>query len=127
MESTTETPRPTSFILAGEMVKGSPLPGWSGRFFHSEHLTVAHWDIAQDAADLHEHDHVQEEVWNVVDGEIAISVGGEERILGPGDAAVLAPNARHSVRVLGPCRAIVADYPVRHHLPGVPSSSVTER
>jgi mannose-6-phosphate isomerase-like protein (cupin superfamily) len=110
------------FILASDMVKGTPLPGWSGRFFHAENMTLAHWDIAPGAADLHEHHHPQEEVWNIVDGEIAISVAGEERLLGAGDAVVVSPDARHSVRVLGPCRAIVADYPVRHDLPGVRSS-----
>lgn len=27
----------------------------------------------------------------------------------------------HGERVVGPCRAIVTDHPVREHLPGVPS------
>jgi hypothetical protein len=52
------------------MLGGSPLAGWSGRFFHSENMTFGHWEIAEGAADLHEHEHPQEEVWNVVEGEI---------------------------------------------------------
>jgi len=107
------------FIDASEMLHGAPLPGWSGRFFHSENMTFAHWDIAADAVDLHEHDHLQEEVWNVVEGEVVLVVDGQERRLGPGTAAVVPPNTPHAVKAVGACRVIVTDYPVRHQLPGV--------
>ena len=107
------------FIDESEMLRGAPLPGWSGRFFHSEHMTFALWEISADAADLHEHDHVQEEVWNIVEGEVVLVVDGRERRLGPGTAAVVPPNTRHAVRTVGACRVIVTDYPVRHQLPGV--------
>jgi mannose-6-phosphate isomerase-like protein (cupin superfamily) len=56
------------FIDEGQMLHGAPLPGWSGRFFDSEHMTFAYWDISAEAVDLHEHHHNQEEVWNVVAG-----------------------------------------------------------
>jgi mannose-6-phosphate isomerase-like protein (cupin superfamily) len=108
-----------AFIDASEMVRSAPLRGWSGRFFHSENMTFAHWDIAADAADLHEHEHLQEEVWNVVEGQVVLVVGGCEKRLGPGMAAVVAPNTPHSVKPVGACRVIVTDYPVRHDLPGV--------
>src|SRR6187549_3710308 len=72
------------FVEPTEMIEGSPLPGWSGRFFHSANMTFAHWDIAEGAADLHEHHHEQEEVWHIVEGEVVLRVGGEERRLGPG-------------------------------------------
>ena len=107
------------FIRQEEMVRGSPLAGWSGRFFHSENMTFAHWDIADDAVDLHEHRHPQEEVWNVVAGYALLVVGGEEFRLGPGDAAVIPPDTPHRVKVLGACRAVIADFPLRPDLPGV--------
>ncbi|HEU0316226.1 MAG TPA: cupin domain-containing protein, partial [Solirubrobacteraceae bacterium] len=81
------------FIGPTEMLRAAPLPGWAGRFFHSENMTFGCWVIADGAADLHEHDHPQEEVWNVVDGAILLIVGGEERRLGPGDAAVIPPGS----------------------------------
>ena len=114
------------FIARTSMVEGSPLPGWSGRFFHSEHMTFAYWDIAPDAADLHQHHHPQEEVWNVVDGEAVLVVAGEERRVGPGEAAVVPPNVPHAVRVVGSCRAIVVDYPTRLSLPGVKHPELAE-
>jgi quercetin dioxygenase-like cupin family protein len=107
------------FIYSGEMVCGSPLSGWSGRFFHTENMTFGHWEIADGAADLHEHDHPQEEVWNVIEGEVLLQVDGDERRLGSGDAAVIPPNTRHSAKPLGACRAIVVDHPVRRQLPGI--------
>ncbi len=105
------------FINHAEMLTGAPLHGWSGRFFHSEHMTFAHWEIAEGAADLHEHAHRQEEVWNIVEGDLVLIVDGEERRLGPGDAAVVPSNAPHSVRVIGRCRAVIVDYPLRLDLP----------
>jgi mannose-6-phosphate isomerase-like protein (cupin superfamily) len=84
-------------------------------------MTFAHWDIADGAADLHEHDHPEEEVWNVVEGEVLLVVDGQERRLGPGDAAVVPPNIRHSAKSVGACCAIIVDHPVRHQLPGLRS------
>lgn len=110
------------FVDLGGMLRGSPLPGWSGRFFHSENMTFAHWDISAGAADLHEHQHPGEEVWTVVEGELLLRVDEQERRLGPGDAAIIPPDVRHSATALGACRALVVDHPVRPQLPGVDTS-----
>jgi len=97
------------FIDPSEMIRGAPLPGWSGRFFHSENMTFARWDIAEGADDLHEHHHPEEEVWQVIEGKVLLVLGDEERHLGPGGAAVIPSNTRHCAKVLGACRAIVVD------------------
>jgi len=101
------------------MIHGSPLPGWAGRFFHAENMTFAHWDIADDAADLHEHHHEQEEVWHVVDGEVVLIIDGVEHRVAAGAAAVIPPHTPHAVRVTGASRVVVADHPRREQLPGV--------
>jgi mannose-6-phosphate isomerase-like protein (cupin superfamily) len=108
-----------AFIREEDMLRGSPLPGWSGRFFHSQHMTFARWSIAADAADLHEHHHEQEEVWNVVSGRVAVRVAGEEREVVAGEAVVVPPNTPHAVRVIGAAEVVVADFPLRQHLPGI--------
>jgi mannose-6-phosphate isomerase-like protein (cupin superfamily) len=82
-------------------------------------MTFAHYDLAEDAAPLHEHQHEQEEVWHVVDGEIALTIDGEEQVLTTGCVAVVPPETPHSVRPIGAVRAIIADYPRRPDLPGV--------
>ncbi len=103
------------------MLSGQPLPGWSGRFLHSATMTFAHYDLAADAAPLHEHQHEQEEVWHVIDGDIALTIGGVEQVLHGGDVAVVPPDTPHSVRPLTACRVVIADHPRRTSLPGQPS------
>jgi mannose-6-phosphate isomerase-like protein (cupin superfamily) len=107
------------FVEPSDMQLGRPLPGWVGRFYHSANMTFGVWEVAADAAALHEHQHPEEEVWNVVEGEIAIRVDGEERVVKQGSAVVVPGNARHSARPLGRCRAVVVDWPVRTALPGL--------
>ena len=111
------------FVRPSDMLSGTPLPGWSGRFLHSEHMTFAHYDIAADATPLHEHHHEQEEVWHIVEGEVALSIAGEEQVLSAGCVAVVPPRTPHSVRPLGACRVVVADYPLRSSLPGIGMSA----
>ena len=108
-----------AFVDPAGMLRSAPLRGWSGRFFHSDNMTFGHWEIAEGAADLHAHDHPQEEVWNVVEGEVVLVVGEHERRLGPGDAAIIPPHTTHSAKPVGACRAIVVDHPVRPDLPGL--------
>ena len=100
------------------MLSGQPLPGWNGRFFHAQDMTFAHYDIAADALALHEHHHHEEEVWIVVEGEVAVSIGGEERTLRAGEVAIIPPDTPHSARVITACRVVVADHPRRDDLPG---------
>src|SRR5436305_585965 len=110
-------------IRSENMLTGEPIAGWSGRFFHSENMTFGYWDVAADAADLHVHAHPQEEVFHIVEGALVVSVDGEECRVEAGEAVVIPADVPHSARVVGACRAIVADYPVRHNLPGGPPSS----
>ena len=61
------------FVDSSELPSGEPKPGWVGRFFSSDRMTFAYYAIAADAAPVHEHQHPQEEVWNVLEGELAAS------------------------------------------------------
>lgn len=67
---------------------------------------------------MHEHHHHEEEVWNVVAGEVVLSIAGEERTLRAGDVAIIPPDTPHSARVIEACRVVVADHPRREALPG---------
>ena len=67
----------------------------SGRFLHSANMTFAHYDIAAGA--------------DIVEGEVAVTIEGEEQVLGAGCIAVVPPDTPHSVRPLGACRAVTAD------------------
>jgi mannose-6-phosphate isomerase-like protein (cupin superfamily) len=94
------------------------LPGWKGRFFDSENMSFGIYEIDADAVPLHEHHHPQEEVWNVVDGKLALTINGEEYVVEPGCAVIVPPDTPHSARAVGGCRAIVVDYPLRDDIGG---------
>jgi quercetin dioxygenase-like cupin family protein len=88
------------------------LPGWNGRFFHSASMTFAHYDFAAGSS-IHEHFHPEEEVYEVLAGEIEITIDGVRHVASPGIAAIVPPNIRHSVRALTDGRLIVVDHPAR--------------
>ena len=86
--------------------------GWRGRTFHSPSMTFAHWSFTA-GADIHEHEHPQEEVWHVLEGRLEVTVGGETQVAGPGMVAIVPAGVIHSVRALTDGKAIVVDWPLR--------------
>jgi quercetin dioxygenase-like cupin family protein len=95
-----------------------PVPGWKGQAIHGKQMTLISYVIAADAPDVHEHQHLEEEAWTVIEGKLAFWIDGQERRLGPGEVALIASNVRHRVRALEASRALVVDSPRRTHLPG---------
>jgi mannose-6-phosphate isomerase-like protein (cupin superfamily) len=106
------------FIDTSRLTVKVPREGWTGRFFHSENMTFAYYDVAAGAW-IHEHAHANDEVWNVVEGRLEITIAGETTVAGPGHAAVVPPNTTHSVRALTDVRAIVVGHPRRDSIGGI--------
>lgn len=100
------------------MMLAEPLPGWRGRFFHSENVTMASYEIDADAVPIHEHHHPQEEVWIVTSGRLALTIGDAEQVLYAGDAAVVPPDTPHHARALTASTVIIVDHPLRLQIPG---------
>ncbi len=88
------------------------LPGWHGRYFHSPSMTFAHYDFVRGSS-IHEHFHPQEEVYEVVEGELEITIDGVTEVARPGMVAIVPSDVPHSVKALTDDRAIIVDYPVR--------------
>ena len=88
------------------------LPGWRGRYFDSATMTFAHYEFDKGAS-IHEHFHPEEEVYEVLEGELEITIDGSAQIARPGLVAIVPPNVRHSVRALTNGRMIVIDCPRR--------------
>jgi quercetin dioxygenase-like cupin family protein len=107
-----------TFIDANRLKAKEPRVGWKGRFFHSPNMTFAYY-TAEAGARIHEHSHPNDEVWNVIDGELEITIAGESRVIGPGCAAVVPPGTSHYVKALSDVRAIVVDYPRRGSIAGI--------
>ena len=92
--------------------------GWTGRFFHSAQMTFAYYSVDAGAS-IHEHQHANDEVWNVLSGALAITVAGITEVVGPGGAVVIPPHALHSIRAMSQSSVIVVDQPRRASIGGI--------
>jgi quercetin dioxygenase-like cupin family protein len=100
------------FIDTSSLKVTERLPGWRGRYFHSANMTFAHYDFKRGSS-IHEHFHPQEEVYEVIEGELELTIDGVPQIARAGIVAIVPGNARHSVKALTDGRAIIVDFPQR--------------
>jgi quercetin dioxygenase-like cupin family protein len=100
------------FVDTNELKVTERLPGWKGRYFHSTSMTFAHYEFAASSS-IHEHFHSQEEVCEVIEGELEVTIDGKSQVAKPGVVAIVPANSRHSVRALTDGRLIVVDHPAR--------------
>ena len=100
------------FIDTSKLPTIERLPGWRGRYFDSPSMTFAHYEFDAGSS-IHEHSHPQEEVWQVIEGELEITISGAAQRAGPGFVGIVPPNTLHSVRAISRGKAIVVDYPLR--------------
>lgn len=100
------------FIDLANLKVTERLPGWHGRYFHSDSMTFAHYDF-QRGSSIHEHFHSQEEVYEVIEGQLELTIDGISQVVGSGLVAVVPSNARHSVKAITDGKAIIVDYPRR--------------
>ena len=81
--------------------------GITGRPVHGERITLAVVELEPGAV-VAEHSHENEQLGIVLQGELTLRVGDEERTLGPGETWCIAPNVVHSGHA-GPDGAVVID------------------
>ncbi len=67
------------------------LPGWHVRYFDSPSMTFAHYDFYRGAS-IHEHLHLQEEVYEVIEGELGVTIDGVAKIARAGLVAIVPAN-----------------------------------
>jgi len=109
------------FIDTRELKTIERLPGWKGRYFDSNSMTFGHY-VFEAGSSIHEHSHPNEEVWNVIEGQLEVTIDGIAQVAGPGFVAIVPPNSRHSVRAITDGRAIVVDHPLRGDMGGTESA-----
>lgn len=107
-----ETPHFMPFVDISSLRVVERLPGWYGRYFHSPSMTFAHYDFVRGSS-IHEHFHPQEEVYEVIEGELEVTVDGVAQIVKAGVVAIVPSGIRHAVKALTDGRAIIVDHPVR--------------
>lgn len=88
------------------------LPGFEGRFVHTDTMTVAHWEIKGGSV-LPLHDHVHEQVVNMIEGELEMTIGGETRVMTAGQTFAIPSNIPHEGKALTDCKVIDVFTPAR--------------
>ncbi len=80
-------------------------------------VTVLHVTIEEGAL-LPEHSHHNEQVVNVIEGELELTVEGKNYNLMPGNVMVLEPNIVHSGKCIKACKVVDVFHPVRKDFAG---------
>lgn len=101
-----------TFISVNDLSSRQLRDGIFAKLIHMEGMSVAYVDLVEGAV-LPIHQHVHEQMTNVLEGILEVTVGEETRICHPGDVVVLPSNMPHGVRALTACRVIDVFQPVR--------------
>ncbi|MBU7024416.1 MAG: cupin domain-containing protein [Theionarchaea archaeon] len=88
------------------------VPGYHGKFVHTENMTLAYWNIAA-GSPLPEHTHPHEQVVNVLEGTMELAIEGKVHELKEGSVMVIPGGVPHSGKSVTTCRVIDVFYPVR--------------
>jgi quercetin dioxygenase-like cupin family protein len=101
-----------AFIDLKDLQEKEVVPGFHARFVHTENMTFAYFRIDKGAS-VPNHSHLNEQVTNVIEGELELNVNGEIKIMKPGNAAVIPGNIPHSAKAITDCNVIDVFYPIR--------------
>ena len=89
--------------------------GVTARVINSENMTIMHANLKAGHS-VPEHNHIQEQVVNVIAGEIELIVEGKSHRLTPGEVLILSSNVPHAARAITDCYVIDVFYPIREDL-----------
>ncbi len=86
--------------------------GIYGQVHHSDKITCGHMSIEAGIA-LPEHQHPHEQWSHLLQGEMEFTIGGETRVLKPGETAYVPGHVPHSGRSITACKLIDVFSPPR--------------
>lgn len=94
------------FVSAGELPKMQLFPGAHSGLVAGQQLMLSFLEMEQGAR-VPEHSHPHEQAGLMLAGKLRFRIGGEERVLAPGDAFLVPPDMVHSGEVIeGPARVL---------------------
>jgi len=102
-----------AFLNTDEPNFSADIHGWTGHFFHTDNLSLMHYTIASDAEPISIHQHPNEEIWNILEGSLEITIDGETKLVGAGDVAMVPANCPHALTPMSAGKAIVVNHPHR--------------
>ncbi len=88
------------------------VPGITGYYTHGEKMTFGYVELEKGSV-VPMHDHVQEQITYIIEGELDMQIGGEKCLLTTGMYHVIGSNVPHSAIANTACKVIDAFGPVR--------------
>jgi quercetin dioxygenase-like cupin family protein len=88
------------------------IPGYHVKFVHGELITAAYFRITA-GADMPEHSHLQEQICNVIEGRLELTVEGKSYILERYNVFHIPSHAKHKGKALTDCIVLDVFSPVR--------------
>ena len=101
-----------AFLDLSTLAEKEIVPGFHGKFAHTENMTASFWRI-EAGAELPEHAHPQEQISVVVAGQFEMTLDGKKELLEKGKVALIPANVKHSGKALTDCEIMDVFYPVR--------------
>jgi len=86
--------------------------GFTAKFIHTPNLSLGFWEVKKDSI-LPEHSHINEQVTQVLEGELELTIDGETAIYKAGCLAVIPPNILHGGRAISDCKLFDIFHPSR--------------
>jgi quercetin dioxygenase-like cupin family protein len=99
-------------IKLSEVASREIMPGFQGKMIHTEHMTLAYWDV-EEGASVPEHSHKNEQIMQVLEGTFEFTVNGQTKLYKPNELVVIPPFSPHSGKALTPCKLMDIFSPVR--------------
>ncbi|MBT8184873.1 MAG: cupin domain-containing protein [Eudoraea sp.] len=99
-------------VKLSELTPKEIIPGYLGKLIHTENMTIAFWEVKKGAV-VPEHDHMHEQIMQVLEGKFEFTVDGETKIYEADDIVVIPGHVSHSGRAITYCRIMDVFSPVR--------------
>lgn len=88
------------------------VPGLFGKFIHGDQTTLGIWEIKK-GSKLPEHEHENEQITYIIEGELEMTIGGVTTVFKAGNLQVIPPHVLHSATALTDVKVIDTWTPVR--------------
>ncbi len=88
------------------------LKGFNAKLIHTDNFTLSFVTIEANA-ELPEHAHIHEQITQITEGELELTIDGITNVFIPGMIAIIPSNIKHSGKALTACKVTDIFYPVR--------------
>ena len=102
----------STFIHLSDLAEKTLFKGFHAKLIHSDKMTISYVRIEAGEL-LPRHQHPHEQITNILEGELEMTIGEETMLCKPGTIVIIPSNVPHSGRAVTDCLALDVFQPVR--------------